>query len=143
LFFKEVVRLHDLLRSIVLDRDMKFVGRFWRTLWKKLGTYFSFSSTYHPQTDGKTEVVNKSLGNLLRSLLTEHHNQWDQVLPQEKFAYNDSPNRRTGKSSFQILYGIQPRGVSELRELEQSEIISTGKKDFAAKMHKLHSQIRG
>jgi hypothetical protein len=52
LFFKEVVRLHDLLRSIVSDRDTKFVGHFWRTLWKKLGTNFSFKSTYHPQKDG-------------------------------------------------------------------------------------------
>jgi hypothetical protein len=46
---------------------------------------------------GKTEVVNRSLGNLLRSLVTEHHNQWDQILPQEEFAYNDSPNKSTGK----------------------------------------------
>jgi hypothetical protein len=89
MFFKEVVRLHGLPRSIVLDRDAKFVGHFWRTLWKKLGTNLSFSSAYHPQTDGKTEVVNESLGNLLRSLVIEHHNQSDQILPQEEFAYND------------------------------------------------------
>ena len=47
LFFKEVVRLHGLLRSIVSDMDTKFVGHFWRTLWKKLGTEISFSSAYH------------------------------------------------------------------------------------------------
>jgi hypothetical protein len=40
LFFKKVVRLHGLPKSIVLVRNTKFVGHFWRTLWKKLGTNF-------------------------------------------------------------------------------------------------------
>jgi hypothetical protein len=101
-----------------LDQDTKFVGYFWRTLWKKLGTNLSFSSSYHPQMDGKTEEVNISLGDLLRSLVTEHHNQWDNILPHAEFAYNDSVNRSTGKSPFQIVYGIQLRGISELRDTE-------------------------
>jgi hypothetical protein len=74
LFFKEVVRLHGLPRSIVLDTETKFVVHFWRTLWKNLGMDFSFISYYHPQTDGETKVVNKSLGNLLRSLFTANRN---------------------------------------------------------------------
>jgi hypothetical protein len=52
LFFKEVIRLHGLPRSIVSDRDTMFMGHFWRTLWEKLGTNLSFSSAYHPQIDG-------------------------------------------------------------------------------------------
>jgi len=88
-------------------------------------------------------VVNKSLGNFLRSLVTKHHNQWDQILPQVEFAYNDSPNKSTGKSPFQILYGMKPKGVSELRDLEQNEIRSAGEKYFDAEMQNLHSQIRG
>ena len=73
------------------------------------------------------------------SLVTEHHSQWDQILPQAEFAYNDSPNKSIGKSPFQILYGMQPRGLSELRYLEKSEIRSVGVENFAAEMQKLHS----
>jgi hypothetical protein len=47
LFFKEVVRLHRLPRSIGSNIDTKFVGHFWRALWKKLGTDLSFSLAYH------------------------------------------------------------------------------------------------
>ena len=72
MFLKEIVRLHGLPRNIVSDRDSKFLGHFWKTLWKKLGTNLSFSSAYHPQTDGQTDVVNRSLGNILRSLVGEH-----------------------------------------------------------------------
>jgi hypothetical protein len=66
--------------------------------------------------DGQTEVVNRSLRDLPRSLVTEHHNQWDNILPQAEFAYNDSINRSTWKSPFQVVYGMQPRGISELRD---------------------------
>jgi hypothetical protein len=96
LFFKEVIRLHSLPRRIVSVQDTKFVGHFWRNLWKNIGTNISFSLAYHSQTDGKTKVVNKSLGDLLRSLVTEHHSQWDNILPQVEFSYNDSVNRSTG-----------------------------------------------
>ena len=78
--------------------------------------------SYHPQTDGQTEVVNKSLGNLLRSLVGEHPKQWDWILAQEEFAYNDFPNSSTSQSPFHIVYGMHPRGVCELRKLRKGRI---------------------
>jgi hypothetical protein len=142
LFFKEVIRLHGLTRSIVSDQDTKFIGHFWRTLWKKLGTNLAFSLAYHPQIDGHTEVVNRSLGDLLRSLVIEHHSSWDNIFPQAEFAYNDSVNQSTGQSPFQVVYGMQLRGISELRDSEQTAIRSTSAEDFTEAMKELHSQVK-
>jgi len=75
----------------------------------------------------------------MRILVTEHHSQWHQILSQEKIAYNDSVNMSTGKSPFQIVYGMKPIRVSKLRYLEKNEFRSVGAKDFIAEMHKLHN----
>ena len=48
LLFDEVVKLHGLPRILVSDRDVKFIGHFYRTMWKNLGTRLKFSSSYHP-----------------------------------------------------------------------------------------------
>ncbi|GKB47892.1 RNA-directed DNA polymerase [Tanacetum coccineum] len=103
LFLQEIVRLHGLPKTITSDRDVKFVGHFWRTLWRNMGTQLQFSSSHHPQTDRQTEVVNQSLGNLLPSLFGENPRQWDLVLSQAEFAYNRSHNRTTGKTPFEVL----------------------------------------
>jgi hypothetical protein len=92
--------------------------------------------------NGQTEVVNRSLGDLLRSLVFEHHSQWDHIMPRAEFTYNDSLNRSIGKSPFHIVYGMQPRGVSELNDSEQNEFRSASVEDFAEGMKELHNQIK-
>lgn len=71
-------------------------------------TKLNFSTAYHPQTDGQTEVVNRSLGDMLRCLVGEHVKSWDQKLFQAEFAYNHAVNRSTGFSPVQVVYSMVP-----------------------------------
>ena len=109
---------------------------------EEFGNEIKFQILLSPQTDGQTEVVNRILGNTLRSLLGDHPKQWDKVLTQDKFAYKDCPNRSTGLSPFQILYGMHPRRVLELRDLGKMEQRSADGEDFSIDISDLHEKVK-
>ena len=71
-------------------RDSKFLSHFWRCLWAKLGTKILFSTTCHPQTDGQTEVVNRTLSTMLTAVLKNNKKMWEECLPHIEFSYNHS-----------------------------------------------------
>lgn len=60
-FFEGVVKLHGLPASIVSNRDRVFTSSFWKQLFKLQGTTLRMSSSYHPQSDGQSEALNKCL----------------------------------------------------------------------------------
>jgi hypothetical protein len=103
LFFKEIVRLHGMPSTILSDRDAKFLSHFWQTLWNKLGTKLLFSTTCHPQTDGQTEVVNRTLGTMLHAILKKNLKICEECLPYLEFAYNRATHSTTKVSPFDIL----------------------------------------
>ena len=140
LYFKDIYKLHGLPSSIVSDRDSKFLAHFWRTLWKKLGTNLNYNTSFHPQTNGQTEVVNQSLGNLLRCLIKENPREWEAILPLAEFAFNTSINRITQSSPFEVVYGLQPARVADLLPLPLPTKSNLKVLDMVQYMQQVHDQ---
>jgi hypothetical protein len=136
LYFRDVYQLHGLPLSIVSDRDTQFLSHFWPCLCLLSYTKLDFSSAYHLQTDGQTEVVNRSLGALLRSLVGEHLKSWDQQLYQAEFAYNRSINQSMGLSPFTIIYGGNPWAPLDIAPLPDLKRMHTKAKDLNAQIQK-------
>ena len=65
IFMKEIFRLHGIPKVVISDRDVKFTGNFWKSLFKGLDTQLNFSTAYHPQTDGQTERTNQVLEDMM------------------------------------------------------------------------------
>ncbi|KAL4379335.1 hypothetical protein GQ457_02G026310 [Hibiscus cannabinus] len=124
LFFRDIMRIHGIPKSIVSDRDVKFLSHFWKTLWCKLGTKLMFSTTCHPQTDGQTEVVNRVLSTLLHSIIKKNIKTWEDCLPHVEFAYNHSVHSATKMSPFEVVYGFNPITPLDLLPLPREQVMN-------------------
>jgi len=97
-----------LQKDFVSDRDARFTSLFWRTLCSLLGTSQNLSTTFHPQTDGQTERVNRVLEEFLRNFVNPQQDNWDELLPVAEFAINNSVHTSTGYTPFFLNSGQHP-----------------------------------
>ena len=65
LYIDNILRLHGVPSCIISDRGTQFIAWFWKSLHKALGTCQDYSSAYHLQTNGQTELINQILEDML------------------------------------------------------------------------------
>jgi hypothetical protein len=104
-FMKEVAWLHGIPKTIVSDRDPKFTSNVWKGLFKGFRMNMNFSTTYHPESDGQIERVNRVIEDTLRMYVMDKPSKWEDYLHLVEFAYNNGYQASLKMSPFEALYG--------------------------------------
>ncbi|GKB55238.1 putative reverse transcriptase domain-containing protein [Tanacetum coccineum] len=130
-YLKEIVCRHEVLASIISDRDSRFATGFWRSLQKALGTNVNMSTAYHPETDGQSERKIQTLEDMLRACVIDFGKSWDRHLPLVEFSYNNSYHANIKAAPFEALYGRKCRSPicwSELKDSPRRAVDCFGKR---------------
>jgi hypothetical protein len=111
-FMETVQKLHGNPNIILSDRDPIFTGYFWTELFSFLVTQLAHSSSNNPQSQGKTEIVNKCLEGYLLFFVSDKQTQWFKWLPLVEWWYNTSFHTTTKMTPFMALYGYHPPSIT-------------------------------
>ena len=103
LFCREIVRLHGF--PIISDWDVVFLSNFWQELFRLCQTKLQMSTSYHPQTNGQTKVLNRCLVAYLRCFIHEQPIKWCFYLPWAEYSYNTGFHTSIGTTPFSVVYG--------------------------------------
>ena len=132
LYFDKVVKHHGMQKSIILDRDPKFTSRFWRALWKKLGTELKMNTAFRPEIDGQIKRVNLVLQEYLRNYVNADQKDWANHISMAEFSYNNTKHSGTGFSPFMVIFGTEPLSPIDLalhgtsvKDGDEGEVVET------------------
>ena len=106
-----------------------------------LNTELKFSSTFYPQIDGQTEVVNRYLGKFLRYLVGDMPTNWDLVLAQVEFSYDNFVNKSIKKTPFEIVTRLHPKNTIELRDFPTEKRKSVEFEEIENFLITLHEEV--
>lgn len=96
---------------MVSGRDRNFLSSFWHENFKLQGTKLSINTAYRPQSDGQTEVVNRSLEIYLMCFTMDPPRTWARFLDWFEYWYNTAYHTSGGMTPFEIVYGRLPPSI--------------------------------
>jgi transposase InsO family protein len=107
-FMNQLFKLHGMPQTIISDRDATFTSKFWTEVFKFQRVFLSFSTTYHPQSNGQLEAVNKFVENYLRCMVRDKLEEWVSWLHLAEYCYNTAFHHSTKLTPFEAMYGYFP-----------------------------------
>ena len=120
-----LVRYHGIPRVLISDRDPRFVSEVYQQLCRRFAIKRAMSSAYHPQSDGQTERVNRTLEQMLRTYVQTNEAEWETLLPAMELAYNCTTHSSVGLSPFEVMIGENPIRAQDLDLIDNLEPMCT------------------
>lgn len=133
-------------REIITDRGVHFTGHVFQNLMALLGVKHSFTTAYHPQSNGLCERLNGTICRMLSKFLQrKDHLDWDEHINPVLGAYRFVIQKTLRISPFQLLMGFEPRMPSEVILRERLETYPSADEyfeQFVVKIAKLRSDAK-
>ncbi|MBW0574549.1 hypothetical protein O181_114264 [Austropuccinia psidii MF-1] len=117
LLCSRVISHTGLFKNIISERDPKFTSELWTNLHRLFGTLLSFSTAYHPQTDGLAERMIQTLEEMIRRFCAYGlefkdsgglTHDWCTLIPALELAYKTSVDASTGQIPAILQKGWNP-----------------------------------
>ena len=113
LFRDRVIHTYGKPSYITSDRDPRLTGGYWKDFSAAIGLEPRMGSAHHPQTDGQSERMIRTLVQVLRCTVAEVKH-WPRHLKAAQWAYNSSISTVHGRTPHEVCTGRQPVGPADL-----------------------------
>jgi len=137
LFRDNVWKLHELPKSIVLDRRPQFTAELIKELNRMLGIETRLSIVFYPQTYGQTEQMNQELEQYIWFFIDHRQKNWPEWLVSVEFVVNNKVHTATKVSLFMANYGRELRMGGDIRKREKVEKATK----FVERIKKVHEEV--
>ncbi|CDI81763.1 Similar to Transposon MAGGYgagandpolgenehomologues, related [Eimeria praecox] len=130
-----LIRYHGLPGALISDRYPRFQSDLWQQLCMRFNITRALSSSYHPQSDGQTERVNRTLQQMLRTYIQSDEREWERLLPALELAYNNTSHPTTELSPFDAMIRENPLAAADL------DVVGAVSSTLTTPMAKLFRQL--
>jgi hypothetical protein len=116
--YEDIICRHGYPRKILTDRGSHFNNKLLKLLTQKFSVEHILSTPYHSQTNGLVERFNRTLGESLARMSSQHPDQWDEYIAPALFAYRTSKHSTTRVTPFYLVYGREAKLPTDQTEVE-------------------------
>ncbi|GKC90309.1 reverse transcriptase domain-containing protein [Tanacetum coccineum] len=104
-FLKRLFARFGVPKALISDRGTHFFNSQLEKALQKYGVTHKLPTTYHPQTNGQTEVTNRAIKRILERSFGYNLKNWSEKLYDALWAFRTAYKTPTGCTPFRLVYG--------------------------------------